>query len=375
LAARLAKQWQVADIRELRLLSDEAWPLCLPIGRPTAAELTTRTEEVRAHLQRWRSVTAGEVLLETLSFRGGAEPVQVPVSWRLRSPQDWVAAAADPDIQRQYERLRRILSAVDPVLRRVIVRQRAILSAESSEEEVIRAAEIAMTLAAGCALGRPLRALSSFGVDSKFFERHRGLMIQLLDARFDGQVSDLGLEGFLGAPDEGDHWLLVAPLEGGLLPFEQQRVRASELQSGALPGSHLLLVENEKCLYQLPSLANTVAVLGAGLHLEWLTAVSLREKRIGYWGDMDTWGLTMLGKARTLLPDLTALMMNREVFDACSASSVPERAPAGEQPPEGLTTAEREFYAHLRALERGRLEQEFVPPERARLALEQWRRK
>jgi hypothetical protein len=96
------------------------------------------------------------------------------------------------------------------------------------------------------------------------------------------------LEGFLGALSEGDHWLLVAPLGPELLPFSQQRVRASELRGMALPGSHVIIVENEQCLHQLPPVADTVAVLGAGLNLEWMQSEGLGTKRIGYWGDLDT---------------------------------------------------------------------------------------
>jgi hypothetical protein len=51
----------------------------------------------------------------------------------------------------------------------------------------------------------------------------------------------------------------------------------------------------------------------------------------------------------------------------------PEGSPAGEQPPEGLTATEQEFYRYLRGLERGRVEQEFVSRERVVAALEQWR--
>jgi len=38
-------------------------------------------------------------------------------------------------------------------------------------------------------------------------------------------------------------------------------------------------------------------------------------KQIAYWGDMDTSGLTMLAKARSLQPGLTALLMSRELFE------------------------------------------------------------
>jgi len=373
LAARLAKQWQLADNREARLLgSADAWPLILPIGKPTPAQLTQNTDDVRKHLQRWRSVTVGEVLYESITFRGGAEPVEVPVAWRLRSAIEWTAAAAEPTVQREYAVLQRLLHEIDPVFHRTLVRQRNLFG-EENEKDVTRAAQIALHLKPGCAQGRPLRALSILGNDTKFFERHRRIIIPLLDARFDGQVTDLGLEAFLGAPDEGDHWLLVVPLAPNLLPFDQQRVRTSELQSIQLPGSHLLIVENEQCLHQLPRLPDTVAILGAGLHLEWLSGPAYVHKRIAYWGDMDTWGLHMLAKARTLQSGLTALLMNRELFDQCCETSVPETTPADEQPPRGLTDIEQEFYRYLHGLGRGRIEQEFVPREHVVAALEKWR--
>jgi hypothetical protein len=68
-----------------------------------------------------------------------------------------------------------------------------------------------------------MRALSVGGIDTKFFEHHRTLMTQFLDVLFDGEVDNLGLEGFLGALDDTDHWLLIAPLERGLPPSLRHR--------------------------------------------------------------------------------------------------------------------------------------------------------
>ena len=140
-AARLLRQWQLADNREALLLSEDSWPALLPIGRPTPSLSTQRTDEVRAHLQRWRSVGVGEVLWEAMSFRGGLEPVQVPVVWRLSTAREWVAATGDPGVEREYERLQRVLGGTDPIFRRVMVRQRSALQ-EKSEAEIIRAAEV-----------------------------------------------------------------------------------------------------------------------------------------------------------------------------------------------------------------------------------------
>ena len=372
LSQRWARQWEVADNREQRLLLAEVWPVSLPIGKPTPAQFTRQTDLIREHLQRWRAVTIGRVIWETVAFRSGSEPMEVPIKWVLSNPSEWVAACGDPLIVRDYERLDRLVSAVDPLFRRALVRQRQLLQ-DKPEAEIIKATEVAMALTPGSAAGRPLRALSVCGIDSKFFERHRGLLIHLLDERFDGQVSELGLEAFLDAPDEGQHWLLVAPLSPELLPFSQQRVRARELAATPLPASHILIVENERCLHQLPKLPNTIAVLGSGLNLEWMNATWLKDKRIAYWGDIDTWGLVMLAAARRRQPHLEPLLMDRELFDAtCSTLSVNERRPAGEQPPEGLTAPEKDFYQHLRNLEKGRIEQEFLLRETVVAALESW---
>jgi hypothetical protein len=96
-------------------------------------------------------------------------------------------------------------------------------------------------------------------------------------------------------------------------------------------------------------LPNTIAVLGSGLNLEWMNATWLKDRRIAYWGDIDTWGLVMLAAARRRQPHLEPLLMDRELFDAmCSTLSVNESRPAG------------------------RIEQEFLPRERVVAALERW---
>ena len=373
LARRWARQWEIADTREQRLLDARSWPASLSIGKPTPAEFMHRTVEVREHLKSWRAVGIGRVVWEPLTFRGGSEPVEVPVQWVLDSPSEWAAACDEPAVRKEFERLGRLVAAADPVFHRTLVRQRYLLQ-DRPEAEIAQAVEVAGVLTPGCAAGRPLRALGMRGVDSKFFERHRALIVQLLDARFDGQVSDLGLEAFLDALDDSEHWLLVAPLALGLLPFAQQRVRAGEIAAQPLPGSHLVIVENERCVHQLPSLPDTVAVLGAGLNLEWLRAPWLRDRHIAYWGDLDTWGLLMLSRARERQPHLESVLMNRALFDALSpASAVVEGSRAGEQPPDGLTAAELELYAYLCTLEKGRVEQERVPRERVRIELMEWR--
>jgi hypothetical protein len=67
-----------------------------------------------------------------------------------------------------------------------------------------------------------------------------------------------------------------------------------------------------------------------------LAAHGFDGKQLGYWGDLDTWGLQMLATARWYRPELRALLMTRDIFDAHAAlSAVTEPSPAAESPPIG----------------------------------------
>ncbi len=372
LGARLAKAWQSAETRVSRLLSRDAWPLRLRIGRPEAKTFVGDTVAVKQHIERWRRVDVGIVHWESVSYRAGSDPVDLPQYWELRNPTEWVRATGDRIIRREFQCLGEAVRHLDPRFHPLVVRHRR-WAIEMPDGELVKAGEVALSLEPGIAEGRPIRAIAVCGIDSKFMERNRTLLCQMLDLRFEGLVSEIGLEAFLGALDEDDRWLLVAPLTAGLLQFRQQRIRASEL--GALPAtvSHVVIVENEQALYQLPALPHTVAILGAGLSLDWTRDAWLDNKSVAYWGDMDTWGLTMLAAVRRAVPRLTPILMDRQCFDQYAENlAVIEPVTAGESEPAGLTASETVFYRYLLLHERGRLEQEFVPSAAVHAAFWRW---
>ena len=207
---------------------------------------------------------------------------------------------------------------------------------------------------------------------SQMFGQYSRLVTSLLDVRFDGEVSRLGLETFLGAFVEGSHWLLVVDLDGSLLPFPRQRVASSDLPDVHLPGARLLIVENETCYHQLPELPETIAILGTGFDLDWTASAGFKNKLVGYWGDIDTWGLQFLAKARSNLPHIKALMMSEQIYDAHHRQAVAEPVVAGTDVPDGLLEDERKLYHRLLKEPVGRLEQEFVPSDVVCASLNKW---
>jgi hypothetical protein len=383
LAARLAQQWHSADWRERQLLGGPSgWPLTLPIGQPGATVFMGHATALRSHLQQWRGVELqglGNVQWQERRYRGSSDAIAVPTQWQLAKPSEYIAAISHfkapghAQIRAEYVRLSTIITAVERSgFQRLLVR-RLVQWRDTPTEAAITAARMALQLEPGCAQGKPLRALAVQGNDSKFFERHARLLTALLDERFDGEASRQGLVGFLGALPEDDHWLLIAPLAPGLLPFARQRVRASELLTTLLPARRILLVENERSLHQLPQpLAGTIAVLGAGLNLGWLATPWLQERKVAYWGDLDTWGLHMLAIARGYVPHLRALLMDRTTFNAHQPLAVAEPVHAPASVSGALWPDEAALDRHLRAQEKGRLEQEFLPTDAVHRAVRAW---
>lgn len=372
LRKKIARQWDNAKLRAERLLEPDNWPLCLSIGKPLAKVFAEQAPCVVRHVQSWRQVDVGRVEWADVSYRASDRPVSMPLRWILNGPSDWIKAAADPAVNREFRLLESIIEHVDPLFHPLLVSQRS-LWRHRDPQDIINAARLACQLTPGCAKGLPLRLLSGQGVDTKFIENNIPLLTRLLDVRFSGEASEQGLTTFLNAFDEASHWVLVAPLSPGLLPFKKCRVTTAELAETALPASRVLVIENERCLHQLPPLPDTIAILGCGLDVQWLSSPVLGEKYVAYWGDMDSWGLLMLARARRCLPRLDVLLMNRTLFDTYAGhNAVTEPVKAQEAIPDGLLNEEADFYRYLTSLPCGRLEQEFLPAPVVEQAIVEW---
>lgn len=372
LKSRLRRQWDHANTRESRLLRpNESWPVVLSIGRPKPRQMQADLDAVKRHVESWRAVGIGEVIWEPIQYRSTADPVELPTQWVIRRPSQWISAVNDRAVGEEFDYLSDLVANCDTAFHSLLVRRRS-LWRDRSPVEVCQAARLAMALEPGIAAGQPLRTLSLEGIDTKFFERNSSLVTSLLDVRFDGEVSKIGLEVFLGAFVEGSHWLLIVDLDGRLLPFPKLRVTSSDLGQICLPGERILIVENESCQHQLPRLRGTLAILGTGFDLGWTKSVHLESKSVAYWGDIDTWGLHFLGAARQNIPKLSALLMNSNTFENHRNMSVCEPVIAGTQCPPGLNGPEMRLYERLINEPQGRLEQEFLPAEIVNNELTDW---
>lgn len=360
LRTQLTRQWHNTSTRLARLLTQDAWPVELPIGKPSTDQIEASGAAIKAHIRAWQDVTDGTVLWQDLHFRGLANPIRLPVRWQLDKPSQWLDATANVDVQQEYRLLDAVLADSSAEFRDVLISKRSLWRGKTPAE-VRQCLQLADKMVPGLADGKPLRALANYKIDTKFFARNERLLLALLDLRFDGEASEQGLIDFLGAQNTADHWLLVVPLEEGILPFTRCRVSTQQLATLELPAQRILIVENEQCEHLLPRLDNTIAILGAGRDLQWLAAATFNSKALIYWGDIDTWGFDMLAHVRRQRPAVQAMLMDRQTFDGYQANNaVTEPVQANADTPAGLLTAEAKLYQALIQMDRGRLEQEYI---------------
>jgi hypothetical protein len=176
--------------------------------------------------------------------------------------------------------------------------------------------------------GASVRQIDVPGVDTKFVERHRGLLTDLLDvclpaARIDGSVPRHDFARryrFVVKPS----YVRLRRLDGdGLYPqlaSAELGLRTSDLARLPVACRTVFVVENEVSYLALPAVPDAVAVYGAGYAVSLLAPLGwLADRDLVYWGDVDTHGFVMLDRLRGAFGALRSLLMDRDTFFAHEA--------------------------------------------------------
>ena len=208
--------------------------------------------------------------------------------------------------------------------------------------------------------GLYLREISAPGVDTKFAEKHRGVLSAMLDvpSTAPGFLSALGLRS---KPE------LVrvrpAPSLGLPRPATELGMRSTELAELSIQPRTAIVVENEITYLSVDVPKDGLVLWGKGFDVDKVGRLPwLADIKVLYWGDIDTHGFAILDRLRAWLPQTRSVMMDRETLMAHQDRWVSEARPASSSLTR-LTRAEQDLFADLvtDALgERIRLEQERV---------------
>ena len=167
-----------------------------------------------------------------------------------------------------------------------------------------------------------IRELEIEGIDSKFIEQHRGILMPLLDAvlnppEFDPQVTGLARHGF-----ERRYGLKYDP---PMIRFRCLQDEVSKQFGGmcdlSLPLSEFIqlnpswsrvyITENKINGLSFPSQPGSIVIFGLGYGISMLENVTwLNACELVYWGDIDTHGFSILSTLRGYHPDTESILMD-----------------------------------------------------------------
>jgi hypothetical protein len=350
-------------------------PQPIPLGAPTQSEAATDPEAVRAWAAAWAAWEAsqqpGAVAWETRQWpRLGTQ--RLPVSLVLGSVDD-IAQLADQGgrWQRAVARHRLLSDACDWTAGGPAPQRLFDALADYADIDSDRLVALMRWLAAHPDSGLQLRQLPVLGLDTKWVEQRRGLIIDLVQGRRTqppGDAAGRDLHALLGLakpPTRIRMRLLGADLRrevGGLGDIEAP---LDELAALPLAPRLAFIVENLESGLALPAIPGAVALMKLGHAVNLLKPLPwLQAARVVVWGDIDTHGFAILDRVRAVLPQAESMLMDGDALLNHRALWVEEPRPYDGPALARLTASERGVFDGLLGNAWGvrvRLEQERLP--------------
>lgn len=373
--ARALKLWDTQRLLRAWLADEPLFPFEVPLGTPSGAQLAERFVEVRDWIKALKAEAGGGYrLVEQAVAHRQLGSQLVPVRAVIETQEDALRLAGKLQAFRRFEALvaetrRRLPALMEYVAHRPLV----VLDLADAWPGLLAVCE---HLAAHPRPGGYLRALETPGVDTKFVERHATVLWELLPLVLPPSAVDVAVArrdahaferrfGFAYDPPVVRFRALDPAL--AVAGFDDLAVPLAAFAAWGGPGVRTVVVtENKVNGLAFPALQDAIVLFGLGYGVQALGEVPwLADRRLVYWGDLDTHGFGILAQLRERWPHTESFLMDEATLLAHRAAWAQEpEAQRCLRDLAALTAAERAVFEGLRADAWGprvRLEQERIP--------------
>lgn len=380
------------------------WPLLVGLDLPTQKVALVDPGAVRAWSSSWATWLTGQpaagarpvpqLLTATVAWRNMGEQT-LPSTLAFSSPECVADYCGDGKVWRRLVSRRARMLSMWPALKACGLGSNYTALGEFNDEDFERLLAVLEWLVANPKSGIYLRQLPVPNIDTKWIDlQRRGVVADLFSRITKPQAAPLAAQSL--ANDEGaeidatDHassleeassnfydicGLLRPPVKlrilvlcpklrtqvGGLRDIEATIEDWMQLQ---LKPRQLLVVENKDTCLAMPDVDGVVAVIKLGNAVALVSRIAWLERvPVLYWGDIDTYGYSILVQARKKLHDVRSVLMDRGTVESHLDRLVVEGQQTKSIDRSFLTAAELDVYDALLAHDWGlsmRLEQERI---------------
>jgi hypothetical protein len=343
--AVVRKKWDSGTLLT-RFATGQEWePLAIPIRGPTAGQIGDRLDDVRQWAAQWAQAARGPLRVEYKQVGGryfGTNSLPCR-AWLDCFDDTWALL----NVRREVSRLAELAETVRGTRLNAWLAShpmRALRLADDWDNLLATVRWIDQRQVSGMYL----RQVDVPGVDTKFIERHKGVLSEFLDAQLDPSRVDVaapdfpGRYGFLRKPGH-----VRFRIAGGMGGFSELSVRIAEFVAPPDGIKRVYVMENEITYLAFPLPAAAMVILGGGYAvpvlapLRWLTSLD-----VVYWGDIDTHGFAILSQLRHHLPNARSMLMDRDTLLGHREHWITEPSPATASL-DRLNQAESALYADL----------------------------
>lgn len=175
--------------------------------------------------------------------------------------------------------------------------------------------------------GVATREIAVPGIDTKFIENNKKILDVMLSWVMPEEAVDRSASGVIGGGFEQRHGLIISDplIRFRLLDPGQDKpfgigdfsVPSRDFHAAEIPCDVVIVCENKRTFETFPAVARGIVVWGQGRAVALLGAAEwLRGRRVIYWGDIDTHGLSILSHLRSHFPHAESMLMDLETLMA-----------------------------------------------------------
>jgi hypothetical protein len=326
--AKVLREWQRGRLLSASLTGEQLFPWRIPLKVPNTADLASQFDAVRQWI---RALSDGAKTDNGTGYRLEFLEINhrqlgrnhVPVAAWLDSETDALALIGKRREAARCHELAGTIAQVFPPLHDWLVRRPLRVLEQADDWPGLLG--VLQWMVDHPHSGVYLRQVDVPGVHSKFIERNRALLSELLDlvlpeSAINASVASgaAGFErryGFRVKPVLIRFRLLDALLHAPLQGLTDLSVPCDEFAQRSFAVRRVFITENEINFLAFPPLPDSLLIFGAGYGFESLAEARwLQEKEIYYWGDLDTHGFAILDQLRGSFPQARSLMMDRSTL-------------------------------------------------------------